>query len=408
MRILHTIQSLASGGLEDRTLDTMAWQASNGHHVVLAAAPNSRTFQRARAAGIIVEPVAFRGGLRPRLISRLRKAIRGHHIDVIDTHCNRDSSVALFCTDLCAVVRTRHSKNRQPKRSFWRRMRWWAAYDHVIATATAIADELIEEGVTLPPHTSMIGEWAGDEFFADAENRAEVPGLRRALGLRDGAITIGTVGMMRREKGFDHLIRVVALLREKGLAVNCVIVGGGDDGITDELRALTRELGLEDWIFFTGYRADVAPLMHVFDIMVVPSLRESQTRVVPQAFACGRPVIAYATGGLPELIADGVTGWLSPTGDVAHLADRIYIAANSPEETATIAAAARDYARDNMRLELKMQHTIAAYERAIERAGTDRFVRPLSLSASSSLASRLSLPTSWPVFWPSGIRKSPL
>jgi glycosyltransferase involved in cell wall biosynthesis len=404
MRILHTIQSLASGGLEDRTFDTMAWQAQNGHHVVLAAAPNSRTFQRAQDAGIVVEPVAFRGGLRPRLIHQLRQAIRRQRIDVVDTHCNRDSSVALFCTDLCAVVRTRHSKNRQPKRSFWRRIRWWAAYDHVIATATEIADELIEEGVTLPQHTSMIGEWAGDEFFADAENRALAAKLRDGLGLRNDAVTIGTVGMMRREKGFDHLIRVTARLRDRGLFANCVIVGGGDDGITSELRALTRELDLEDRVVFTGYRQDVASLMHVFDVMVVPSLRESQTRVVPQAFACGLPVVAYATGGLPELVADGVTGWLSPTGDVAHLTDRIYAVATQPDQRSAVAAAARNYARDNMRLAQKMQQTIAAYDRAIARAGIDRFVRPLSLSASASLSSRLSLPISWPVFWPSGSR----
>jgi glycosyltransferase involved in cell wall biosynthesis len=162
-------------------------------------------------------------------------------------------------------------------------------------------------------------------------------------------------------------------------------------------------------VFFTGYREDVAPLMHVFDIMVVPSLRESQTRVVPQAFACGRPVVAYATGGLPEFIADGVTGWLSPTGDIAHLADRIFAAATKREQSSNVATAARNYARDNMRLEPKMEHTIAAYERAIVRAETDRFVRPLSLSASSSsLASRLSLPTSWPTFLPSRVRKSTL
>jgi glycosyltransferase involved in cell wall biosynthesis len=406
MRILHTIQSLASGGLEDRTLDTMAWQANHGHDVVLAGAPNSRTVQRAQAAGIAVEHVTFRSGLRPRVISQLRQAIQRQRIDVVDTHCNRDSSVALFCTDLCAIVRTRHSKNRQPKRSFWRRMRWWAAYDHVIATATAIADELIEEGVTLPQHTSMIGEWAGENFFADAENRTLAAKLRGGLGLRDDVLTIGTVGMMRREKGFDHLIRAMARLRDRGLEANCVIVGGGDDGITGELKVLTRELNLEDRVVFTGYRQDVAPLMHVFDVMVVPSLRESQTRVVPQAFACGRPVVAYATGGVPELIADGVTGWLSPTGDVAHLADRIYTAATQPELRSAVAVAARNYASDNMRLGQKMEQTIAAYERAIARAGTDRFVRPLSLSASASLSSRLSLPTSWPIFWPSGVRKS--
>jgi glycosyltransferase involved in cell wall biosynthesis len=408
MRILHTIQSLASGGLEDRTLDTMIWQAKHGHEVVLAGATESRTTQRALAAGLAVEPVFFRGGLRPRLIHRLRQIIRQHHIDVVDTHCNRDSSVALFCTDLCAIVRSRHSKNRHPKRSFWRRMRWWAAYDHVIATATAIADELIEEGVTLPSNTSMIGEWASEAFFADAENREKAPELRRALGLRDDVVTIGTVGMMRREKGFDHLIRAVAKLLGKGLTVKCVIVGGGDEGITNELRALTRELDLGDRIIFTGHRQDVAPLMHSFDIMVVPSLRESQTRVVPQAFACGRPVVAYATGGVPELIEEGVTGWLSPTGDVDHLAGRIFAAASDPAKTAAVGEAARQYARANMRLDLKMEQTIAAYERAIERAGTDRFVRPLSLSASPSLAGRLSLPTSWPAFWPPNVHKSAL
>jgi glycosyltransferase involved in cell wall biosynthesis len=408
MRILHTIQSLASGGLEDRTLDTMIWQAKHGHGVVLAAATESRTTQRAQAAGLAVEPIFFRGGLRPRLIHQLRQAIRRHRIDVVDTHCNRDSSVALFCTDLCAIVRSRHSKNRQPKRSFWRRMRWWAAYDHVIATATAIADELIEEGVTRPSHTSMIGEWAGEDFFADAENRETVPVLRQALGLEHGVVTVGTVGMMRREKGFDHLIRAVAKLRGKGLAVKCVIVGGGDEGITDELRALTRELDLDDQIIFTGYRPDVAPLMHTFDVMVVPSLRESQTRVVPQAFACGRPVVAYATGGVPELIEEGITGWLSPTGDVDHLAERIFAAASDLTKAAAVGDAARRHARNNMRLDLKMAQTINAYERAIERAGTDRFVRPLSLSASRSLAGRLSLPTSWPALWVPNIRKSTL
>lgn len=399
MRILHTIQSLGSGGLEDRTLETAAWQASRGHHVVLAAPPNSLTFQRAQAAGLIVEPIAFRGGLRPDLIGALRCVIRRHRIDVVDTHCNRDSSVALFCTDLTAVIRTRHSKNRHPKRSFWRRIRWWIAYDHVIATAAAIADELIAEGVTPPAHTSVIGEWAGEGFFADDQNRRHSRELRNRIGLRDGVLTIGTVGIMRREKGFDHLIRAVARLREMGLSASCVIVGGGNDGLLGELKALTRELGLDDQVFFTGFRTDVAPLMHVFDIMVVPSLRESQTRVVPQAFACGRPVVGYATGAIPELVHEGVTGWLSPTGDVQHLAERIFAAATKPEQTAAIAAAGRRYAQDNMRLGVKMEQTIEAYERAIARAATDRFVRPLSLSVSSSLAGRLSLPTSWPPLW---------
>jgi glycosyltransferase involved in cell wall biosynthesis len=148
--------------------------------------------------------------------------------------------------------------------------------------------------------------------------------------------------------------------------------------------------------------------MHTFDIMVVPSLRESQTRVVPQAFACGRPIIAYATGGVPELIEEGVTGWLSPTGDVDHLAGRILAVASDLTKAAAVGETARRHAHADMRLERKMEQTIDAYERAIERAGSDRFVRPLSLSASPSLAGRLSLPTSWPAFWPPKLRKSAL
>ncbi len=160
MRIVHAIPGVNWGGLGHRALETAQSQLAHGHDVLVLATPGGESFRRGVDLGLDTRPVNFGSGVGPALIGTLRKCTVERRGEVIDAHCNRDSAVAGFCRDLSAVVRTRHTKNRHPKRSWWRRLRWRASYDHVVACAQSVCNELIGEGAVPPDGVTAIGEWA--------------------------------------------------------------------------------------------------------------------------------------------------------------------------------------------------------------------------------------------------------
>jgi glycosyltransferase involved in cell wall biosynthesis len=109
--------------------------------------------------------------------------------------------------------------------------------------------------------------------------------------------------------------------------------------------------------------------------VVIPSLTEAQPRVAVQAFATGRPVIASAVGGVPEIVKHGETGWLVPAADPTALADALAKVMTEPAAVAQVAAGARRLAEHSMRFDHRMGQTLATYETAIKRAKSRRFLR---------------------------------
>src|SRR5262249_51731095 len=100
------------------------------------------------------------------------------------------------------------------------------------------------------------------------------------------------------------------------------IVGEGPE--RENLQALTRDLNLEPRVRFLGPQRNVQPFMQAADCLICPSVwAEAAGWVNIEGQACGLPVIASRTGGIPELVADSQTGFLSPPGDHRDLPDRI-------------------------------------------------------------------------------------
>jgi glycosyltransferase involved in cell wall biosynthesis len=148
---------------------------------------------------------------------------------------------------------------------------------------------------------------------------------RGTLGLPKSAILFGFIGQIVPVKGLLTLLDSLA-----GLATDPrwhLAVAGRDpnDGAPHELlcRERVRQLGLESRVTFLGFLNDPAAFYHAIDAAVVPSLEEPLGRVPLEAGAYATPTIAFATGGLPETMVDGKTGWLVPTGDGAALRHRL-------------------------------------------------------------------------------------
>ena len=374
MRILHTIPGRNWGGMEHRTIEQVRWLMAHGHDVWLAAPADGEPYRRGVELGLPMVAMSFDPPWNLATLRRLRRFVRDNHVDVIDSHYTRDAKSALSCLGLCAVVRSRHV-NQPMKSSFARRLQWRAA-DHVITVADCTRDHLLEIGLADPARTTAIGGWADERFFQLADPVATRARLRAELNLSADAFVLVCVAMLRPDKGQDHLIHALGLLRDRGLHPVAVLAGSPTAESAEYQAGLHRMVAEQAVdVRFLGYRDDISELMQMADTVVIPSLTEAQPRVGVQAFATGRPVVASAVGGVPEIVRHGQTGWLVPPADPAALAAAIAKVMTQGEDVAKVAAAARALAEQTMRFDHRMAQTLATYETAIRRARSRAFLR---------------------------------
>jgi glycosyltransferase involved in cell wall biosynthesis len=126
--------------------------------------------------------------------------------------------------------------------------------------------------------------------------------------------TVGSIGRLVHEKGFDVLIEALARLPD----VSGLVVGDGPE--RGALEDLAREKGLEDRVVFTGWRDDARRFLTAMDVFVVPSRIEGFGIGIVEAMLARVPVIAAAVGGTTEVVIDEETGWLVPSEDPDSLA----------------------------------------------------------------------------------------
>lgn len=160
-----------------------------------------------------------------------------------------------------------------------------------------------------------------DRSFLDAKS-PPVPDVARLV----------CIGRLSPEKGQLLLVDALASLRDRGIGVEIVFVGGGP--MREELDRRARDLGVEGLIHCAGWQssAEVRRWIEKSRAVVLPSFSEGIPVVLMEAMAMGRPVIATEVGGVPELVRSGENGWLVPAGSVDDLAVALEAALLAPVE----------------------------------------------------------------------------
>jgi glycosyltransferase involved in cell wall biosynthesis len=178
-----------------------------------------------------------------------------------------------------------------------------------------VKDYLVEQ-VGLDPAKVRVVPNGVDLAAMDAARPG--PAVRQELGLPENVPLIGLVGRLDHwGKGHKELLEAMAALKER-YPVQALMVGGGRREA--EMRETAAGLGLAGQAHFLGPRRDVPDLLQAMDIFVLPSYSEGVSLALLEAMAAGRPVIASAVGGTPEVVTDGLTGLLIPPRDAAALA----------------------------------------------------------------------------------------
>lgn len=169
-----------------------------------------------------------------------------------------------------------------------------------------------------------VSEAAADSLAAVGVPRGRIriipPGVapRPATPRQAGAPVVGAVSRLSREKNVALLLRAFARVVEDVPDATLRIFGDGPE--REELESLAASLGIAEKTSFLGYVPDAAARCGEFDVLAVPSIRESFGLAALEAMGCGVPVVASKVGGLPELVLDGETGLLVPPEDDAAFA----------------------------------------------------------------------------------------
>ena len=244
------------------------------------------------------------------------------------------------------------------------RERWAARRLTTLVCMTRAVLEYCRAKGLEPPDARVVYDAVDESWLRPQRPPAAV---RRKLEIPAEAPCIGIAGNIQEWKGQRVVIEALGRLREHP-TVHCVIAGGvhrAGERYADELRARIAALGLAGRVRLIGFRADIPDVMNAWDIVVHASVRpEPFGRVILEAMLLGKPVIATAAGGVPELIEDGGTGFLVPPGDAVALADRLHHVLAAPGDWEAVGGRARVWARRHFSLARQVAEMSEIYEGA--------------------------------------------
>jgi glycosyltransferase involved in cell wall biosynthesis len=195
--------------------------------------------------------------------------------------------------------------------------------------------------------------------------------VRKELRVNESAPLVAVVGQLVPWKRHDVFLKALAsVVKQVPETVGLIV---GDDLFEDnsgyklEISDLARQLALERNAKFLGWRDDVYAVLAACDLLVIPSQAEPFGRVALEAMAMGKPVVGTRAGGLPDVVADGETGWLFPPGDHVALAAAILRALSEPATAKRMGEAGRERVRKLFDSKLTTRSVEDLYEVLLSR-----------------------------------------
>lgn len=319
LKILHTESSLGWGGQEHRTFKEMVSLRARGHVLELACRPEARLGARAEEAGFRVHRVPMRGGGDLIAMARLSRLLWREGFDVVNTHSGHDSLLAGVAGRLARtplIVRTRHLALAITSPFTYGKLP-----HKVVAVSEWVRKYLISVGV---PAENVVTVYTGIEPLPPTTST-----LRSELGLAGDDILVGTVAILRFEKGHRELIDAARPLLAERPKVHLIFAGDGP--VYDRLKSHIAECGLESRIHLLGLRRDIPNVLAGCDFFALATWQEALGTSYIEAMASGLAVIGTAVDGVPEVIQDGVNGLLVPSKDQPALTRALYALVDDAE-----------------------------------------------------------------------------
>jgi glycosyltransferase involved in cell wall biosynthesis/protein-tyrosine-phosphatase len=343
------------------------------------------------------------------IVRFLTRFLREHGVDVVHTHRHKDSvlgSIAAKAAGVPHVIRTVHGLS-EPMHG-WDKAKYqaydaldratlWCCADRILAVSRRMAETLKASGYRARTVTHL----HNGVDLRNVKTTRPPEDVRRALGIEDDEVVIGTAGRFARVKGQAYLVRAARLVLHHEHRARFLFVGSGP--LENELLESARHLGVDRRCLFidpaVDRRGGIYDLVAAMDLFVLPSLNEGIPMALLEAMALARPVIASAVGGIPEVVTDRVTGLLVEPENDGRLANACLELVRNRRWAHTLGARARRVVERNFSHERNGRALLDLYRELVTLDGraasaTDIVMVPATrptagvLQAVSSLARR--------------------
>ena len=363
-KIMHIITRLDMGGSAQNTLLTCR-ELAGCYETVLVhglARESGMTAAEVQAIEARKQAAQKRGVTFIRISSLVRQIrplrdlaafcallwhIRRQRPDIVHTHTSKAGILGRLAARLTGVPHIVHTPHghvfyghfgRIASALFLALERWFARFtEKTVALTPSERQDYIDLGVGSAEDILTIHSGVDLDPFGAAG--LDVAAKKAALGFDPARRLVGFAGWLLPIKGPMHLLNAMESVWEDHPDATLVFVGKG--AMEAELRQKADRLGLNGRVKFLGWRDDLHRIMPLFDVFVLPSLNEGMGRVLVEAMAAGRPIVASRVGGIPDLVRHGESGLLVAPRDELKLADSISLLLSNPDKAGRMGAMGR-------------------------------------------------------------------
>lgn len=372
LKVMWLIKGLGLGGAERLLVDALPYldRTTFDYELAYLLPTKNDLVPRLKEADVPVVCCPIKNLSDGFGLFRLVRLLKERDVDVLHCHLPYAGVIGRLAAKLAgvsAVVYTEHNvtKMYHPITAMLNRATY--RFDDVtIAVSETVAKSFNDGWWGRPRRVKVIPN--GIDLSRIGEDGRSVQAIRDSLGIKHENSVVGNVANLRPEKGHTYLLESAKLVIEAHPDVTFVVVGGEKTpGILESLRERAGKLGIHDRVVFTGSRQDATDLMRTFDLFVLSSLFEGLPVALLEAMALGVPPICTAVGGIPEVISNGVNGFLVEPERPDLLARRMIQVLEDSNLRSDMAQNARKTIASRFSIKAMVTEVEAAYELALSK-----------------------------------------
>jgi glycosyltransferase involved in cell wall biosynthesis len=376
---IHTLPVISGSGIN--TFLSMRGMDRQIFRVDLACAPGGRLIDLVEKN--LMRVFTFKNMVQPlhplkdllatmQLIRFLKKS--NYHI--VHTHNSKAGFIGRLAARIAhvpVIIHTVHGFAFHEQEPPWRRylfrsLERMASHcsDKMIFISQPLIDWALKERIA--DKKKIVKIYSGidlEKFHPPTEK--EKNNLRDKWNIGRNDAVIGFVSKLWDGKGHSTLIKAFKKVKNDISDARLVIVGEGY--LENRLRNLSDRLGMASSVIFTGFQYNVSEIIACFDIAVLPSFFEGMGRVLLEAMAMGKPVVASRVGGIPDLVEDGVNGLLITPGNIEELANSLKKLLRDKSLAANMGKEGINSVTDNFSSEVMVKSIRYVYIDQLERKG---------------------------------------
>jgi len=309
-RVVHIIDRLPPDGAERLLCEVLRYRSDDLDYQVVCLAEGGVFEPVIRAMGVPVTILGKRRGIDLRLVWRLWRWLRNNKPQIVHTHLFTADTWGRLVARLAGVplvFSTVHSVNSWQGRVHRLVDRTLALFTtRLIACTAQVAEKLHNQDGIDARRIVTLANGVDLQRFADVTP----VDIERELGASGSGPWLAVLGRLEPVKGQAYLLECLALLRDQGIEFRCVLIGDGPE--RESLVEKVARLQLADRVYLAGFRDEVPAWLAAIDVLVMPSRWEGLPMALLEAMALGKPVVAHAVGGVPDVVRDGQEGLLVP------------------------------------------------------------------------------------------------